>query len=43
MEKQQLQEILGYRNEDVLHRFTSLVDVSEEEADDIFAETKKFL
>ena len=38
-----LQEIIEYKNEDVLSRFTDLLTVAEEEADDIFTETKKFL
>lgn len=38
-----LSELMQYRNEDVLSRFTDLMDVTDEEAEDIFAETKKFL
>ena len=38
-----LQEIIEYKNEDVLSRFTDLLAVSEGEAADIFTETKKFL
>lgn len=35
--------LLEYRNEDVISRFTDQFDVTEAEAEDIFAETKKFL
>lgn len=38
-----LTELIQYRNEDVLSRFTDLFDVTEAEAEDIFTETKKFL
>jgi hypothetical protein len=38
-----LSELMQYRNEDVLSRFTDLMDVTDEEAEDIFTETKKFL
>lgn len=38
-----LTEVLEYRNEDVLSRFTDLFDVTEAEAADIFTETRKFL
>ncbi|NII26454.1 hypothetical protein HB364_15295 [Pseudoflavitalea sp. X16] len=38
-----LTELLQYRNEDVLSRFTDLFEVTEAEAEDIFTETKKFL
>ncbi len=38
-----LTELIQYRNEDVLSRFTDLMDVTDEEAADIFTETKKFL
>jgi len=35
--------VLGYTNEDVLSRFMDMYRVDEEEATDIFQETKKFL
>jgi hypothetical protein len=38
-----LEEILAYRNEDVISRFLDLYDVEEEEARDLFQETLKFL
>lgn len=38
-----LAQIIQYRNEDVLSRFTDLFDVTDEEAEDLFIETKKFL
>lgn len=38
-----LTELIQYRNEDVLSRFTDLFDVTDAEAEDIFTETKKFL
>lgn len=38
-----LATLLQYRNEDVLSRFTDLFEVKDEEAEDIFTETKKFL
>lgn len=38
-----LEEILAYRNEDVISRFLDLYDVEEEEALDLFQETLKFL
>lgn len=40
---EQLQAMLPYRNENIISRFTDLLDVSTEEAEDIFEETKKFL
>lgn len=43
MEKQQLEQILAYRNEDIIYRFTAMMDITETEAEDIFTETKKFL
>jgi len=43
MQTPQLAAILAYQNEDVISRFTDLVGVEEEEAQDIFQETKKFL
>jgi len=43
MEKNQLEQILAYRNEDVLSRFTDQFAVSEEAAADLFTETRKFL
>lgn len=39
----QLQQILAYRNEDVISRFTDQFSVDEAEAEDIFTETRKFL
>ena len=39
----QLTELIAYRNDDVLSRFTDLFDVTDAEAEDIFTETKKFL
>lgn len=38
-----LQELLQYSNPDILSRFTDLFDIPEQEAEDIFNETKKFL
>lgn len=38
-----LAAILAYQNEDVISRFTDLLAVEEQEARDIFQETKKFL
>lgn len=38
-----LDEILQYKNENVIYRFQKLYDVSEEEAEELFVETKKFL
>lgn len=38
-----LNKALSYQNEDVVHRFTKLYDISFEEAQDIFLETKKWL
>jgi hypothetical protein len=38
-----LQELLQYSNPDIISRFTDLFDIPEQEADDIFNETKKFL
>lgn len=38
-----LQELLQYSNPDILSRFTDLFDVPEQEAEDIFKETMKFL
>lgn len=43
MEKQQLEQILAYQNEDVIFRFTNMLETTEDEARDIFNETKKFL
>lgn len=43
MERQQLDQILAYKNEDIICRFTDMMDVGEIEAEDIFIETKKFL
>jgi hypothetical protein len=43
MRNSTLTEIMKYNNEDILSRFTDLFNVSEEEAGDIFTETKKFL
>ncbi|WP_207424848.1 glycine-rich domain-containing protein [Desertivirga brevis] len=40
---QQLDKILEYKNEDVICRFTDLLNVTDDEAEDIFLETKKFL
>lgn len=38
-----LPELIKYRNEDVLSRFTDLFAVTDEAAEDIFTEMKKFL
>lgn len=38
-----LERILAYSNEDVISRFTDMYELPEEEAGDIFNETKKFL
>lgn len=38
-----LAEVLQYENENVPHRFKKLFDVTDEEANDIFNETKKWL
>jgi len=43
MDKQQLQSILSYKNEDIISRFVDLFCIDEPEAEDIFNETKKFL
>ncbi|UOQ70194.1 hypothetical protein [Hymenobacter cellulosilyticus] len=43
MQTPPLAAILAYQNEDVISRFTDLLAVEEEEARDIFQETKKFL
>lgn len=43
LEKEQLQGLLEFEDEDVLSRFTDMFDVSEEEAKDILQETLKFL
>lgn len=43
MEKQQLPQLLSYQNEDILSRFLDMYEVDQEEARDIFQETKKFL
>jgi len=40
---EQLKDMLSYYNEDILSRFTDMFEVTEEEAQDIFQETKKFL
>jgi len=37
------EDLLRYRNEDVISRFTGIFRIEEEEAKDIFQETKKFL
>jgi len=37
------EELLRYRNEDVISRFTGIFRIEEGEAEDIFQETKKFL
>lgn len=39
----QLEDILSYNNEDIISRFTDMFEIDEEEAIDIFQETKKFL
>ena len=39
----QLKEILSYNSEDILSRFTDMFEVTNEEALDLFQETKKFL
>lgn len=38
-----LNEVLQYKNEDVINRFTVLYDIEEKEASRIFAETLKWL
>ncbi len=38
-----LQTILQYRNENIISRFCDQFDITEEEAEDIFTETKKFI
>lgn len=43
MNTQQLEQILAYRNEDIIYRFTNMMEVSKEEAENIFTETRKFL
>jgi len=43
MDQQQLKQILAYSNEDVLSRFTDQFTITEEEAEDLFRETRKFL
>ncbi|MFC3559467.1 glycine-rich domain-containing protein [Pedobacter jamesrossensis] len=43
MDQQQLSKILAYQNEDVISRFTDMMDIGQPEAEDIFNETKKFL
>lgn len=39
----QLEKILAYSNEDIISRFTDIYKIPEEEAEDIFIETRKFL
>ncbi|WP_462268051.1 glycine-rich domain-containing protein [Mucilaginibacter sp.] len=43
MTQQQLEAILAYKNDDVISRFTDQFNVTDNEAEDIFIETKKFL
>lgn len=47
MDKEKLQAILAYKNEDIISRFVDMFEVDEDEdedeAEDIFTETKKFL
>ncbi|GAA0196464.1 hypothetical protein GCM10009122_61100 [Fulvivirga kasyanovii] len=43
LQKNQLDELLEYENEDVLSRFLDMYDVTEDEARDILRETLKFL
>ncbi|BDD07125.1 hypothetical protein AUTU_46080 (plasmid) [Aureibacter tunicatorum] len=43
LDKTQLSQMLQYKNENVISRFTDMFDVKEAEAEDIFEETKKFL
>ncbi|WP_222933174.1 hypothetical protein [Fulvivirga aurantia] len=43
LEKEQLQKLLQFENEDMLSRFTDMYNVSEDEARDILKETLKFL
>lgn len=38
-----LRDVLSYRNEDIISRFTDLFSVTEIEAEDIFEETRKFM
>lgn len=37
------EEVIAYKNEDITSRFTDLLEVSENEAEEIFIETRKFL
>ena len=43
MQSPTLAELLQYKNDNVISRFTDLFEVSDTEAEDIFTETKKFL
>ena len=43
MEKERLPSLLSYQNENIISRFVDLFAVEEEEARDIFQETRKFL
>jgi hypothetical protein len=43
IENTRLADILSYKNENVISRFLDMFTVTEEEADDIFCETKKFI
>lgn len=43
LNKEQLESILGYQNENVISRFTDMFEVTTLEAEDIFRETQKFL
>jgi hypothetical protein len=43
LDTSQLERMLLYRNENIISRFTDVLAVSAEEAEDIFTETKKFL
>ncbi|MBC8082119.1 MAG: hypothetical protein H7Z21_02805 [Hymenobacter sp.] len=43
METPQLAAILAYQDENIISRFTDLLAVEDDEAQDIFQETKKFL
>ena len=41
--KSSLEKVLEYKNEDIINRFVKMIDISEEEAEIVFLETKKWL
>jgi hypothetical protein len=43
LDKEQLNNMLKYKNEDVISRFTDMYNIDTAEAEDIFTETQKFL